>query len=121
MEIKLSFDSDALICVLYAEYLNRRDHNVPIDRAVCFQSDIVIHRDYFPDWLQDDVTTVCYWLYARDLITGCPGDDHLSDVQLTEDGIIYMESRFSRKREKVLSHIRSLVKIGISVAAVVFA
>ena len=121
MDIQLSSDSDALICVLYAEYLNRRNHGVSIDRAVCFSSDAVIHRDYFPNWLQEDVTTVCYWLYDRDLISAVPGDDHLKDVQLTEDGIIYMESRFSRKREKVLSHLRSLVNIGISVAAVVFA
>ena len=121
MDIQLSSDSDALICVLYAEYLNRRNHKIPIDRAVCFNSDTVIHRDFFPGWLQEDVTTVCFWLCDRDLISACPGDNHLNDVQLTEDGIIYMESRFSRKRDKVLSHLRSLVEIGVSVAAAVFA
>ena len=121
MDIQLSSDSDALICVLYAEYLNRRNHGAPIERAVCFQSDVVIHRDYLPDWLPEDVNTVCYWLSDRGLITACYGSEHLLDIQLTEDGIIYMESRFSRKRDKVLSHLRSLVEIGISVAAVVFA
>lgn len=121
MDIQLSSDSDAMICVLYAEYLNRRNHNVKIDRAVCFESDSVIHRDYFPSWSPDDVFTVCLWLFNRGLIEYSPCEDQLFDIRLTEDGIIYMESRFSRKREKVLTHLRSLIEIGISIAAIVFA
>lgn len=116
MGIKLSADSDALICVLYAEYLNRREHKVPIEEANCFSDDYAIHRDFLPDWLEEDVITVCGWLMDKGLICGHPGDDHWSDIQLTEDGIIYMESRFSRKRESVLNHLRDLVALGISIA-----
>lgn len=116
MEIKLSTDSDALICVLYAEYLNRREHGVPIEDAACFSDDYAIQRDFLPDWLPEDVITVCGWLMDKGLIYGCPGDDHWSNIQLTEDGIIYMESRFSRRRESVLNHLRDLVALGISIA-----
>ena len=116
MEIKLSTDSDALICVLYAEYLNRREHGVPIEDATCFSDDHAIQRDFLPDWLPEDVTTVCGWLMGKGLIEGCPGDDHWSDIQIVEDGIIYMESRFSRKRESVIDHLRELVGLGISIA-----
>lgn len=116
MGIILSTDSDALICVLYAEYLNRREHHVPIEDASYFSADSAIQRDFLPDWLPEDITTVCGWLIDKGLICAEPGDDHWSDIQLTEDGIIYMESRFSRKRESVLAHIRELVGLGISVA-----
>lgn len=116
MDIVLSSDSDALICVLYAEYLSRRSHGVSIDRALSFNSDQKIHENFLPDWHPEDVTTVCFWLYDRGLISFMEGDMHCLDVCLTEDGIIYMESRFARKREAVIAHLKELLNLGVSIA-----
>ena len=119
MDNILSSDSDAIICVLYSEYLNRRSHRVPIEKALSFCSDMSIHDAFFPDWLPEDVTFVCFWLLEHEFIDGVSGDDHLTDLHLTEEGIIYMESRFARKRELVISHLRELVSFGISIAGIV--
>lgn len=119
MAFALSNDSDALICVLYAEYLKRRNNGDTIEDAMYFSDDHTIQRIFFPDWLLEDVTTVCGWLIDKGLVYGQPGDDHWIEIQLTEDGIIYMESRFARKRERVITHLHELVAIGISIAGVI--
>lgn len=120
MAIQLSSDSDALICVLYAEYLSRRAHGVPIDDAVYFPSHVSIHDSFLPDWILKDVYTVCIWLSDRGLISGMDAEEDFFDIKLTEDGIIYMESRFSRRREAVLAHLKDLIGFGLSVGQLVF-
>ena len=116
MDIQLSSDSDALICVLYAEYLNRRNHGVSIDESRSFPDDETIHRDYLPDWLPEDIYTVCIWLSEKGLLRCFAAEEHILEMSFTEDGIIYMETRFARKRESVIAHITELVKLGVSVA-----
>lgn len=116
MEYLLSSDSDALICVLYAEYLNRRSHKIPIEKAAYFHDDFSIQKTFLPEWLPEDVTTVCGWLVEKDLLAALACDDHFTDVFLTETAVIYMESRFARKRESVISHLKELVSFGVSIA-----
>lgn len=119
MEYQLSSDSDALICVLYAEYLSRRSHGVPICEACSFASNLSIHDSFVPEWPLEDVRSVLDWLCDHGLVAYLPGDDLCLDVTLTEEAIIYMEQRFTRKRELVLAHLKDLVSLGISVAGII--
>ena len=116
MDIRLSSDSDALICVLYAEYLSRRKHGIPIEDASYFKDDYSVHDTFLPQWLQEDVTTVCFWLEARGLISCLTGDDHCLDISLTEDGIVYMEARFEKKHNTVIAHLKELIEFGVPIA-----
>lgn len=111
MSVVLSKESDALICVLYREYLTRRAHGVPISRAAYFQDDSSIRENFLPSWSLEDVTDVCWWLVEKGLLSVLPGDDQANDVTLTEEGIIYMEGRFSRKVDRVVSYLEILAKL----------
>lgn len=119
MDIMLSSDSDALICVLYAEYLCRRSHGVPIEKACYFSRDTEIHDSFLSEWLPEDVSTVLCWLHSHGLITCIEVEGHCFDVFLSESGIIYMESRFARKRESVIAHLKDLVSFGVSVVGII--
>ena len=111
MSVELSRESDALVCVLYREYLNRRANGVPISRAAYFRDGSSIRENFLPAWNEDDVTDVCWWLCGQGLLSVQPGDDQANDVELTEQGIIYMERRFSRKVEQVASHLEKLAAL----------
>ena len=111
MPVELSKESDALICVLYREYLQRRAHGVPISKAAYFLDDSSIRENFLPAWSVEDVSTVCWWLEGKGLLSVQLGEDKANDVELTEDGIIYMERRFSRKVEQVAAHLEKLAAL----------
>ena len=111
MSVELSRESDALICVLYREYLTRRAHGVPISRASYFRDGSSIRENFLPAWAEDDVTDVCWRLAANGLLSVQPGDDQANDVELTEQGIIYMERRFARKVDLVVSYLEKLAAL----------
>ena len=111
MPVELSKEADALICVLYREYLTRRAHGVPLSRSAYFRDDSSIQENFLPAWAEEDVTEVCRMLARKDLISFDPGDDKANGVTLTDEGIIYMERRFSRKVEQVASHLERLAAL----------
>ena len=101
-------DSDALICVLYKEYLQRRkDGNTKID-AKSFGSDYHIHETLIPKWLKEDVTETCWELVRAGLLHTVDADNHAYLVFLTDTGIIYMENRFKNGIVGVLDRISQL-------------
>lgn len=108
VSVELSRESDALICVLYREYLTRRAHGVPISRAGYFRDDSSIRENFLPAWAEDDVNEVCWRLAEKGLLSVQPGDDKANDVTLTDEGIIYMERRFSRKVSLIVSYLEKL-------------
>lgn len=108
MTVELTKEADAMICVLYREYLTRREHKVSIDNACLFHDDCSIHENFFPQWPLEDVTAVCWQLHRKKLLHASRGDNHANNVFLTEEGIIYMEGRFGHKLEVVADWIGKL-------------
>ena len=111
MPVELSKESDALICVLYREYLTRRAHGVPISRAAYFRDDSSIRENFLPAWAEEDVNEICWRLAEKGLLSVKPGEDKANGVTLTEEGIIYMERRFSRKVEQVVAYLEKLAAL----------
>ncbi len=60
-------------------------------------------------WNKDDVATACWELHSKGLLQCQPGDDIAYDTYLTDNGIIYMENRFSDKLEKVIDYISKFI------------
>lgn len=111
MAIELSKQCDALLCVLYREYLNRRGHGAPMHRAVAFPDDVSIRDSFLPSWPLDDVTDACWKLCAKGLLSADNGDGHAIDVDITDEGIIYMEGRFHRRLDRLLEYLEKLASV----------
>ena len=108
MSVKLSKYSDALVCVLYREYLNRRKHGVSLDEAVSFTDGVSIREDFLPSWSLPDVVHTCKTLSDTGLLSLDEADENVIDIDLTDDCIIYMEGRFQCRLDLVLSYLEKL-------------
>ena len=110
-EIKLTKDSDALICVLYKEYLQRRKDGTPKGDAKWLGSSDRIHKTILPKWSYEDVDETCWELSRAGLLVCNSGDNHAVMCVLCDEGIIYMESRFKNGLSEVLDYIEKIKSI----------
>lgn len=111
MDEIISADCDALLCVLYREYLTRCQHGVPRERASYFRDDVSVRNSFLPGWPLEDVTAVCWELRRKGFLSVHPGDDRANDISLTFDGLAYMEGRFGRRVDAVISRLRDLADL----------
>lgn len=111
-EIRLTKDADALICVLYKEYLERRRSGTPREHAKYFGSSKSIHENLMSKWSFEDVDKTCRELAEANLLECFCADNTVSESVVSDLGISYMENRFGRKFYDILScleRIRSLL------------
>ncbi|MEF2919861.1 MAG: hypothetical protein U0O22_05245 [Acutalibacteraceae bacterium] len=105
MEIKLTSDSDALICLLYKSYLESRKRGNTREKSKLFGSVTDIKTNFVPNWLEDDIFDCCIELRQADLISYIVADNSAFHINLTNSGIIYMEERFENKVNSILEYI----------------
>lgn len=108
-EIQLSRDADALICVLYREYLNRRKSGVSKSSAKSFGEAKTIHDNFMPKWSVDDVNETCLELCRADLLSCFCANNIVSESTLTDEAIIYMENRFKDGLSALLKYLEKFV------------
>lgn len=111
MNLRITHDADAFICVLYREYLSARKSGETIERAQYFEDDISIQTRFFPKWHLADITHLCFYLEEKGLLDVFEGDDRAYRVCLSDDGIVYMESRFPDGFSQVLAAIAKLASL----------
>ncbi len=111
LDIKLTKDSDALICLLYKGYCSNRSSGVTKDVAKKFGNSKMIHDAYVPKWSFEDCLETCRELNRANLISCLYGDGDIISSEFTDQGIIYMEGRFSRNVSSILEHIKSIKDI----------
>lgn len=108
---ELTKDADAMICVLYKNYLRRRKSGVPKRDAKFFGGSAEIHTDLMPKWSFEDVDETCREL-SRAGFLDCHFADNVTYLAyLTDDAIIYMENRFKDGISSLLEHLHSLMSI----------
>lgn len=110
-EIKLTKDSDALICALYKEYLQKRKDGIPKGDAKCFGGAEYIHRTIVPKWSLGDTEETLWELHRAGLLVCKPADNTVYFAILADDGIVYMENRFKDGISEVLGHIEKIKSI----------
>lgn len=110
-EIKLTNDADALICVLYKRYIERRKSGKSKASAKCFDGSDYIRSELMPKWSLDDVDETCRELSRAGLLHCEYADDTVWYAVLTDDSIIYMENRFIDGMKSVIAHLQSLREI----------
>lgn len=110
-EIQLSKDADALICVLYKEYLQRRKQGLSKTQATSFADSDYIQRQFMTKWSVEDVDETCRELDDAGLLSCFIADDTVCETTLVNNGIIYMENRFSAGIESVFKYLEKLRSI----------
>lgn len=107
-EIKLTREADALICVLYREYLQRRKSGVSKADAKFFAGSQYIHTELMAKWSFEDVDETCRELSRAGLLN-CRYADNITYIATISDaGIIYMESRFADGVSAVFSYLERI-------------
>lgn len=110
-EIKLTKDSDALICALYKEYLQRRKDGTPKGDAKSFGGAKHIQDTIVPKWALGDVEETLWELERAGFLVCQPGDNTILLSFLDDPAIIYMENRFKDGLSEVLGYIEKIKSI----------
>ncbi len=110
-EVKLTRDADALICVLYKEYIQRRKKSIPKQKACDFGGSPNIHEKLMPKWSFEDVDETCRELSRAGLLKCLFADDIAYHAVLTDSAIVYMENRFKDGFASLLHHLKELMAL----------
>lgn len=105
---KLTRDADALICVLYKSYIDRRKSGISKIEARYFAGSDYIHETLMAKWSFEDVDETCRELSRAEFLLCRYGDDVVCDAMLTDEAIIYMENRFKDGLASLLDHLEKL-------------
>ncbi|KIP21099.1 hypothetical protein JV16_01593 [Anoxybacillus ayderensis] len=108
VDIQLTKDADALICLLYKQYCAKLKDGVPKSQAKMFGSSEDIHQTIAPKWSFENVDETCRELHRAGLIECRYGDDIVWFVQLSDLGVIYMENRFKEGLKSVLEYLNKI-------------
>lgn len=106
--VKLTKDSDTLICLMYKDYCESRKSGVNKYTAKHFGSCEDIHVTLTPNWSLDDTLETANELRRAGFIDCRYGDGTITDSWMTDDGIIYMESRFENNVNSVIEYISKI-------------
>jgi len=108
LDIKLTKDSDALICLLYKQYCQCRKDGISKTDAKYFGCSSDIQRNIIPKWIFADVDETCRELGRAGLLECNVSDQMVIRCWLSDPGIIYMENRFKDGLVSLLEYIKLL-------------
>lgn len=104
-DIVLTKDSDYLICKIYEAYLLQIKNGDSPTEASRLSGVSDIQKNLIPQWAEEKVCSICGQLDRKGLIKCFYADNTVYDAHLTDDGIIYMENRFSNNMKKLANWI----------------
>lgn len=107
-DMQLTKDADALLCVLYKEYLHRRDAGLPKVKSRYFGDSKFIQAALMQKWSLEDVDETCRELSRRKLLECYFFDNLAAEVILTDDALACMERRFSNGLSSVLTYLERI-------------
>ena len=110
-EIKLTKDSDALICAIYKEYLQKLKNGNPKSKAKYLGSAEDIQYSIVPKWVIENIEETLWELDRSGLLDCYPADNTVYSAVLNDAGISYMENRFKNGISEVLGYIERIKSI----------
>lgn len=111
MEIPLTYEAEYLLLMMYKAYIDRTGNGSSQSNASKFGSAEEVRTLINPNWKVEDVATWLGELSSYDLVATANGDNTVYYSSLSRSGISYIEHRFERKFNKVLSRIVEIKKI----------
>lgn len=110
-DIKLTKEANYLICILYKEYLERRQCGVPREDAGTFRGSKYIHNEFLSEWQYKDVVAACQELDEVGLLRCYCSDSNVLRIKFESRGIAYMESSFQRNISSVIDCLTNIKKL----------
>ena len=110
-DIQLTKDADALICVIYKEYLKKRESGIAKGEAKWFGGSDDLQKTFLPKWTPEDVDETCLELQRANLLACQCADNTVSECILSDSAIIYMERRFTNGLRGVLDYLKTIKSI----------
>ena len=108
MDIQITKEADALICLMYKKYCEDRKNNISKVKAKQFGSSKIIHETILPKWSFEDVDETCRELSRAGLVNNSYADNIVYSCYLSDLGIIYMENRFKNNLKELIEYISKL-------------
>lgn len=109
--MELTRDADALLSVMYKEYLLRKKNGTPKLQAKIFGGAAYLQETLAPKLSVEDVAETCRELGRAEFLSNNYADDTVSICQLTDKAIIHMENRFKNGLDEVLSYLEKIKSI----------
>lgn len=113
-EIKLTKETDVMLVLMYKEYLNKRNSGSSIRSSRHFGGCTDIQSRVCPNASIEKIDFACQELIRNSLVDGLNGDGVFQTGFLTDDAIIYMESRFSNNLDNVLQFLSKAAGLLVS-------
>ena len=110
-ENELTKDAEYMVCALYKSYLDRRKNGVNKHDAKMFGSSENIHKDFMNEWIFQDVDETCRELSRAEYLHNKYADNIAYFVVLSDKAIIYMETRFERKINKIVDYMAKIKNV----------
>lgn len=107
-EIKLTKESDYLICAIYKDYLEKRKNGMDKSHAKHSGSSKRIHEEILTKWMYEDVDETCLELERAGLLNCYSADNAVLDSYLNDEAIIYMENRFKNNVNSVFEYMAKI-------------
>lgn len=108
-EIRLAQDADYLLCVLYDAYRDRRKVGEFAEDAVRFGGSEEIQAKYIPEWPTNDIDHAARILNKKGFLDCFFADDVLYGYcAISDDGLTYMENRFTDRLHGFAQHLSTL-------------
>lgn len=111
MDIKLTKDSDRLICEIYKKYLEKIAENISKSEAKKLGSSKEIHSEIMPEWFFSDVDEICRELGRAGLLNCFYADNIVYSASISDVGIIYMENRFKNGIKDVVNFLSNFTSL----------
>ncbi|URZ06427.1 hypothetical protein [Clostridium felsineum] len=114
MDIQLTKNADALICLLYKQYCQKRKNGISKDIAIAFGSSANIYECINTKMQYSDIDAACSELKDSSLLICAYAENVVCDSYLSDKGILYMENRFKNGLKEVidyLSKFKSIISI----------
>lgn len=106
--VKLTKDSDILICAIYKYYLENRKKGFSKSYCKNLDSSQTIQKNIMPKWSFEDVDETCRELARAHLLNCDYADDVVYSVFLTDEAILYMENRFKNGLSELLDYFQKI-------------
>lgn len=109
-DIQLSKDADYLICLIYKYYLELRDNGIPKSDAKILGDSQNVNQNIIPEWSFEDTDDTCRELIKKKLLDNrIYMDNYCGYMNLSDDGIIYMENRFKNGLKEVIKFLTNFI------------
>lgn len=107
--MKLTNDSEKLICLMYKSYLEKRKSGLSKYVSNRFGSSKDIHSSLCPDWIFEDVEYICCELSRAKFIDSTYYDNIHCEIRISDTGFVYMENRFKSNLFEVADFISKFI------------